>query len=104
MTAFAGSFGATFTHIMTSNFENPVTCGESVVESFQHHDHAKSGSIVLCFTTGGFLYIALVGIIPEIIEEKDIKTSFLQLLSFCFGVILIYGLITIESVLPAIFL
>jgi len=75
-----------------------------------HHDHHHSdnhghnkSSIILPFTIGGFLYIALVGIIPEIVEEKEQKMSVLQLVSIIFGIVFIYGLVQIETILPTYF-
>ena len=67
-----------------------------------NHGHSKS-SIILPFTIGGFLYIALVGIIPEIVEEQDRKMSVLQLISIIFGIVFIYALVQIESILPTYF-
>jgi len=66
------------------------------------HGHHK-GSFILPFTIGGFLYIALVGIIPEIVEEQDRKLSILQLISIVFGIVFIYGLVQIETIIPSYF-
>ncbi|KAM8893366.1 zinc transporter ZIP13 isoform 2-T2 [Spinachia spinachia] len=39
---------------------------------------------ILPFTSGGFLYIALVNVVPELLEESSLRQSFLQiLLIFC---------------------
>ena len=64
------------------------------------NDRNGHGSVILPFTIGGFLYIALVGIIPEIVAEKDRKTSFLQLIALIMGVLFIYALTKIENYLP----
>ena len=73
------------------------------LESSLIDNHAHEGSFILPFTIGGFLYIALVGIIPEIVEEKDPKISILQLVSIIFGIVFIYGLVQVESILPSYF-
>lgn len=67
------------------------------------HDNPAHASIFLPFTIGGFLYISLVGIVPEIVEEPDIKDSVLRMLSFLVGIIFIYVLVQIESILPMFF-
>lgn len=66
-------------------------------------DHHHSSSVIVCFTTAGFLYIALVGIVPDMIEEEDKKISILQLVAFCVGVGLIYTILIVESILPSFF-
>ncbi|XP_056269075.1 zinc transporter ZIP13 [Pseudoliparis swirei] len=39
---------------------------------------------ILPFTSGGFLYIALVNVVPDLLEESSLRQSFLQiLLIFC---------------------
>ncbi len=65
-----------------------------------HHHHHSSGeiSLILPFTIGGFLYVALVGIIPEIVQEEDFKISFKQLIFFLIGILFIYALSEIEHV------
>jgi hypothetical protein len=83
------------------------TAGDQMsnVSALSHHPpNHRHGSLILPFTIGGFLYIALVGIIPEIIEEKNQRTSFLQIVSFLVGVLFIYSLTQIEALLPLLFL
>lgn len=53
----------------------------------------KAGNItswILPFTSGGFLYIALVGILPDIINETNLNTSIKQILSLKLGILVIY--------------
>lgn len=47
-----------------------------------------AASWILPFTAGGFIYIALVSVIPELLDEKHptIKHSLLQIFSMLFGV------------------
>lgn len=79
--------------------------GGSASSSLAHHPpNHRFGSMIIPFTIGGFLYIALVGIVPEIIEEKDKRVSFLQMSSFLVGIVFIYSLIKIEALLPLLFL
>ena len=47
-------------------------------------------SWILPFTSGGFLYISLVGIIPEIVKEENVKISFKQFIAFTVGILFIY--------------
>ncbi len=75
MTASAGIIGAIFALAYTSAKEaGDVT------------------SWILPFTSGGFLYIALVGIVPELVKEKNLSVSIKQIISLKFGIILIYAL------------
>jgi len=48
----------------------------------------------LAFSGGGFLYIASTELMPEMLEEKDLKKSIIQALVFLCGVILIMILVT----------
>lgn len=63
--------------------------------SSAHHTHG--GSFMLPFTIGGFLYISLVGIIPEIVEEEDRKTFIAQLISVFVGILFIYLIVSLEE-------
>lgn len=49
-------------------------------------------SWVLPFASGGFLYISLVNIIPEILGEKNLRNSLKQVLSLVFGICLVHSL------------
>uniref|UniRef100_A0A2I3G6H7 Zinc transporter ZIP13 n=1 Tax=Nomascus leucogenys TaxID=61853 RepID=A0A2I3G6H7_NOMLE len=42
---------------------------------------------VLPFTSGGFLYIALVNVLPDLLEEEDPWRSLQQLLLLCAGIV-----------------
>lgn len=68
------------------------------------HDHHGHGSFIVPFTIGGFLYIALVGIIPDIVKEEDKKVSFLQILFFIIGVSFIYCLTEFETIMANYFM
>jgi zinc transporter 13 len=73
MTASAGIIGAIFALAYTSA-----------------KDAGDVTSWILPFTSGGFLYIGLVGILPDIVKETDLFVSVKQLLSLTFGVLLIF--------------
>jgi zinc transporter ZupT len=102
----AGTIGATLSYALTSP---DYTCQ---LHSHEHvsmltgdvntHHHSGATSFALPFTIGGFLYISLVGIVPEIVEETDRNISLLQLFSFISGVIFIYFLVEIENSLPSL--
>lgn len=51
----------------------------------QHGD--RSNILLLSFTSGGFVYLAACGIIPDILEKKaSVKLRCAQLLAFCCGI------------------
>jgi len=50
---------------------------------------------ILAFAGGGFLYLASTELLPELIEQKDLKKSIIQALIFIGGIILIISLILI---------
>ena len=93
-----------------NNFYNGKLNQGHKIDSSNHHSLEYNSQnyfhkyYILPFTIGGFLYISLVGIIPEIIEEKNFKTSFYQILSFFIGILFIYCLIQIESIFPSLFI
>ena len=93
----AGTIGATLSYALTSP---QYRCNESLLLSGEHnhnHNHHHGPSMAIPFTIGGFLYISLVGIVPEIVEEEDRKLSLIQLCSFLAGVLFIYFLVEIEN-------
>ncbi|XP_070541377.1 zinc transporter ZIP13-like [Ptychodera flava] len=49
---------------------------------------------VLPFTSGGFIYIALVTVVPDLLKETNPRESFKQVLCLCGGV-LVMGLVTL---------
>jgi zinc transporter 13 len=73
MTASAGLIGAIFALAYTTA-----------------KDAGDATSWILPFTSGGFLYIGLVGILPDIVNETDLSMSVKQLFSLVFGVFLIF--------------
>ena len=55
-----------------------------------HGSHGGGGAwtnLVLSFTGGGFIYIALVNIMPDLIEHKSsLKQTVLEVLAICAGI------------------
>lgn len=51
---------------------------------------------ILPFAAGGFIYIAVADLIPELQKTKKISYSFFQILSLILGVILMVGLVFLE--------
>lgn len=45
-------------------------------------------SWIMPFTAGGFLHIALVTVLPDLLQETDPKESVKQLLALVFGILL----------------
>ncbi|XP_041074721.1 zinc transporter ZIP13-like [Polyodon spathula] len=43
-------------------------------------------SWILPFTSGGFLYIALVNVVPDLLDETNLRQSVLQVLLMCSGI------------------
>jgi zinc transporter 13 len=73
LTAFSGIIGAVFALAYSSAEKaGDATCW------------------ILPFTSGGFLYIALANIVPEILAEKSPVQSVKQLASFYLGISIIY--------------
>ncbi|XP_027741958.1 zinc transporter ZIP13 [Empidonax traillii] len=69
-TALGGILGACFAICAQS----PKGAGETV-------------AWILPFTSGGFLYIALVNVVPDLLEEKNPWNSLQQILLLCTGII-----------------
>lgn len=55
---------------------------------------ASSG--ILPFTAGGFIYIATVSVIPELLEDANIKQSFKEILALFVGVLLMVVIAMLE--------
>jgi solute carrier family 39 (zinc transporter), member 13 len=73
ITAFSGLIGAIFALTFSSaERAGDVTCW------------------ILPFTSGGFIYIALIDIVPDIVNEKSVKASLKQLFSMMLGIMVIY--------------
>ncbi|XP_072373780.1 zinc transporter ZIP13-like [Scyliorhinus torazame] len=68
-TAFGGVLGACFAMCAQS----PEGAGDSV-------------AWILPFTSGGFLYIALVSVVPDLLQEKDVWNSVYQVLLLFSGI------------------
>lgn len=68
-TAFGGVLGACFALCA----ESPEGTGSSV-------------AWILPFTSGGFLYIALVTVVPDLLQETDVRNSVYQVLLLCSGI------------------
>ena len=68
-TALGGIVGACFAICAQS----PKGAGETV-------------AWILPFTSGGFLYIALVNVVPDLLEEKNPWNSLQQILLLCTGI------------------
>ncbi|XP_067902007.1 zinc transporter ZIP13 isoform X2 [Heterodontus francisci] len=68
-TAFGGVLGACFALCAQS----PEGAGDSV-------------AWILPFTSGGFLYIALVTVVPDLLQEKDVRNSVYQMVMLCSGI------------------
>jgi zinc transporter ZupT len=115
ITAFSGTISATLVYALSSQTESSnAQCHANTISSLSnmytqeaqhqhsdfHHHPGSQRSFILPFTIGGFLYIALVGIIPEIVEEKDHSISLKQFFYFIVGVVFIFLLTKIEALLP----
>ena len=55
-----------------------------------------ASSWILPFTAGGFIYIATVSVIPELLEETNIKQSIKEILALLVGVLLMVIIATME--------
>lgn len=80
MTATGGFLGAGFAVCAQS----PKGAGEAV-------------AWILPFTSGGFLYIALVNVLPDLLEEKNTRNSLIQVLLITCGILVMTALsLTVE--------
>ncbi|XP_044751507.1 protein catecholamines up [Coccinella septempunctata] len=71
-------------------------CGTAISLLAQNSQGAMAASWILPFTAGGFIYIALVSVIPELLDED--KPSFLQTLFQVFALLAGIGLMVIISI------
>ncbi|XP_042532410.1 zinc transporter ZIP13 isoform X6 [Dipodomys spectabilis] len=77
-TALGGLLGACFaicTQSPKGPVRHPLSCAEETV------------AWILPFTSGGFLYIALVNVLPDLLEEDDPWRSLQQVLLLCSGIV-----------------
>jgi zinc transporter ZupT len=51
-------------------------------------EDAVPARLVLAFTSGGFLYVALTAIFPELLKYCTFRQTFYETLAFLFGVVL----------------
>ncbi|XP_056382508.1 zinc transporter ZIP13 isoform X2 [Hyla sarda] len=70
MTAMGGIFGAGF-----------AVCAQSPKGA------VEAVAWILPFTSGGFLYIALVNVLPDLLEEKNTRNSLVQVLLISCGIV-----------------
>lgn len=60
-------------------------------------EHLSSSSWLLPFTAGGFLYIALVSIVPQLLEDSDLKHSLIQMTALLLGVVVMAMVSIVEK-------
>jgi zinc and cadmium transporter len=53
-------------------------------------------SFIIPFTAGGFLYIAVADLIPELHKKNTIKSAIMQLITIIIGIAIMYALTLIE--------
>ena len=51
--------------------------------------------VILAFSGGGFIYLAATELMPELLDQKDLKKSILQALIFITGLLLIVSLVLV---------
>ena len=51
---------------------------------------------ILPFTAGGFIYIATVSVIPELLENTSVGQSIKEMIAMCIGVLMMVGIAMIE--------
>lgn len=73
-------------------------CMIGVVAGLTAEQLSSASSWLLPFTAGGFLYIALVSIIPQLLsEETDIKSSIIELFVLVLGVVVMALVSMVET-------
>jgi zinc transporter ZupT len=50
------------------------------------NDIAESSTWILPFTAGGFIYIASVDVVPELLKKTTLLQSIMEFISVCFGI------------------
>ncbi len=79
------------------NFLSAITAVLGVLLVFLLGEASESfASWILPVAAGGFIYIAVADLIPELHKTKKGSDSFLQLLSLILGVVLMVGLVFLE--------
>lgn len=53
-------------------------------------------SFILPFTAGGFIYVACVNVIPELLETNSWGQTFWEVISMCLGISLMVGIGQLE--------
>ena len=57
---------------------------------------AAQSSWVLPFTAGGFIYIATVSVLPELLEKSSMLVSVAEVVAMCVGITLMYAIALFE--------
>jgi zinc transporter 7 len=52
--------------------------------------YIQSVNWILPFTAGGFIYIAIADVIPELLENSSFKQTLRELFGICFGIFMMY--------------
>lgn len=102
-TTAIGAYIGTFIGIFIEEMANRLSHDHA--HGHHHHHHGLFGTsmtwgdLVIPATAGGFLYIATVGVIPELLEAKPASKlqPLKELLAMIFGMILMAGIALNES-------
>jgi zinc transporter 7 len=108
-TTAIGAYIGTFIGIFIEEMATRLSHQESHEDSHSHHHHHSHGllgtsmtwaDLIIPATAGGFLYIATVGVIPELLESKSTSNKlqpFKELAAMVFGMALMAGIALSES-------
>jgi zinc and cadmium transporter len=89
--------GYTKTRALWLNFLSALAAILGAIFLFAIDGMAQMSITVLVpIAAGGFIYIAVADLIPELHKTKDIKNSFLQIIAVIFGILAMLALVYLE--------
>ena len=85
--------GFTVKRALFFNLLSAITCIFGGVSTYFVSSYASALKIpILAFSAGGFLYVALVDLLPELRKKGSLKESFSQFIFILLGISLMWGL------------
>ena len=66
-------------------------CGAFVALALDSFLHWMMAILIVPFTCGGFLHVALVSVLPDLMESKDIQDCFRIISGIVLGIVTMYG-------------
>ena len=83
--------GAMFAQLVTA-----VGCLVGTIVGLVAHDVAQSSAWILPFTAGGFIYIACVTVLPDLLEDNSLAQSAREVVAMILGIALMLLVAVLE--------